>query len=115
MKRFPMSFRLENFEMQRQLWTAVERLGVAVSQEPDGTLRFKAEDCGRINLEAHKLRDKRFGEWYFMNLSPEPAFKRMIQSLRSHSLPYEVEFHDSRVVLLLPKDDEPKHHEIMLE
>jgi hypothetical protein len=114
-RRFPTSFRFENCEMQRELWAAVERLGVGASQEPDGTIRFKAENWGAINTEAHKLRDKRFGEWYFMNLSPEAMFARMIGCLRAHSLPYELEFHGSRLVLLVPKRDERKHLEVMLE
>jgi hypothetical protein len=101
--------------MQRDLCAAVVRLCVSASQEADGNLRFKAEDWGAINTEAHKLRDKKFGEWYFMNLGPEAFFTRMIERLRAHSLPYEKEFHDSRLVLLLPKRDERKHHEIMLE
>lgn len=112
---FPTTFRFENDEMQRELWAAVEGLGVGASQQPDGSLMFKAEDWGSINLEAHKLRDKRFGQWYFMNLTPEAMFDRMIQRLRAHSLPYEMEFHDSRLVLLLPKRDERKHMEIMVE
>src|SRR6266446_355644 len=90
MRRFPTSFRFENSGLQRELWAAVERLNLGASQEPDGTLRFKAEDWGAINLEAHKLRDKRFGQWYFMNLSPEAMFTRMVQRLRADSLPYEV-------------------------
>ena len=112
---FPTSFRFENGEMQRELWAAVGGLGVRASQQPDGTLMFKAEDWGPINLEAHKLRDKRFGQWYFVNLSPEAMFTRMIQRLRAHSLPYEVEFRDSRLMLLLPQRDVRKHQEIMLE
>jgi hypothetical protein len=101
--------------MQQDLWTAVERLNLGASLEPDGTLRFKAEDWGAINTEAHKLRDKRFGVWYFMNLTPEAMFTRLIQRLQAHSLPYELEFHDSRLVLLLPKRDERRHMEIMVE
>lgn len=111
----PTSFRFENREMQRELWTAVEQLGVGASQDADGTLRFQGTDWGAINTEAHKLRHKKFGEWYFMNLSPEIMFNRFIQRLRAHSLPYEVEFHESRMVLLLPQRDERKHREIMLE
>ena len=99
--------------MQRELWAAVERLGLGASQEPDGTLLFNTEDWGAINLEAHRLRDKRFGQWYFMNLSPEAMLTRMIQCLRAHSLPYELEFHDSRLVLLLPQRDEHKHKEVI--
>jgi hypothetical protein len=101
--------------MQGELWTAVDRLGLGANQDPDGTLHFKADDWGAINSEAHKLRDKRFGQWYFMNLDPEAMFTRMIQRLRAHSLHYEVEFHDSRLVLLLPKRDERRHMEIMVE
>lgn len=101
--------------MQRELWSEVDRLGLGATQDPDGTLRFKADDWGAINSEAHKLRDKRFGEWYFMNLTPEAFFTRMIERLRAHSMPYEMEFHDSRLVLLLPKRDERKHQEIMLD
>jgi hypothetical protein len=78
-------------------------------------VRFKAEDWGAINTEAHKLRDKKFGTWYFMNLSPEAMFPRMIGQLRAHALPYELGFHGSRLVLLLPKKDERRHHEIMVE
>jgi len=40
---------------------------------------------------------------------------RFIQRLRVHSLPYELEFHDARMVFLLPSSDERKHQEIMLE
>jgi hypothetical protein len=101
--------------MQQELWVAVERLGVGASQQPDGTLQFKAEDWGTINLEAHKLRDKKFGKWYFTNLSPEAAQVRFIQLLRAHSLAYEVEFHDSRLVLLLPQCNERRHQDIVLE
>jgi hypothetical protein len=110
------SIRFENREMQQELWTAVERLGLGVSQDPDGTLRFKAEDWGAVNTEAHKLRDKRFGKWYFMmNVTPEAFLIRLMARLRAHSLPHEVEHHDSRVLLLLPKGDERKHKEVMVE
>ena len=105
-RALPTSFRFENSEMQRELWAAVERLGVGGSQEPDGTLRFKAEDWCAINTEVHRLRDNKFGLWYFMNLTPEAFVTRFIQRL---SLPYAVEFHDSRLVLLLPKRDERRH------
>ena len=111
----PTSFRFENAEMQRELWVAVDRLGLGASQDSDGTLHFKADDWGAINSEAHKLRDKRFGQWYFMNVTPEAMFDRMIQRLRAHSLPYETEFHHSRLVLLLPKRDERRYMEIMVE
>lgn len=101
--------------MQRELWSAVEHLGLRASQDPDGTLRFEAEDWGAINTEAHKLRDRKFGEWYFGNLSPETLVPQFIQRLRAHCLPYEVEFHGSRLVLLLPKRDERKHLEVLSE
>jgi hypothetical protein len=114
-KRFPTSFRFENCEMQRELSSAVKHLGVITTQDTDGTLRFQAEDWGAINTEAHKLREKKFGNWYFMNLSPETMLTRFIQRLRTHSLPYEVEYHDARLVILLPKSDERRHTEIMLE
>jgi hypothetical protein len=111
----PTAFRFENSEMQRELWAAVERLDIGATQDVHGTLRFKADDWGAVNTEAHKLRDKRFGEWYFMNLTPESMLTRMIQGLRRHSLSFEVEFHDSHLVLLLPKCDERKHLDIMVE
>jgi hypothetical protein len=101
--------------MQQELWEAVKRLGVSANQQPNGTLIFNGADWGRINLEAHRLRDERFGKWYFVNLSSEAFQTRAIQRLRAHSLPYEVEHHDLRVVLLLPKSDERKHQEVMLE
>ena len=71
--------------MQRELWAAVEPLGLSLTREPDGTLRFKPEDWGAINTEAHKLREERFGDWYFMNLTPEAMFTRMIERLRAYS------------------------------
>ncbi len=101
--------------MQRELSEAVQDLGVQTTEEPDGTLLFKPEDWGTINLQAHKLRDERFGSWYFMNLSPEAMLNRMIERLRAHSLPYELEHHASRMVLLLPKRDERRHQEILVE
>jgi hypothetical protein len=101
--------------MQRELWAAVEPLRLSVTREPDGTLRFRPEDWRAINTEAHKLRDERFGQWYFMNLTPEAMFTRMIQRLCAHSLPYIVEFHGARQVLLLPKRDERRHQDIMIE
>src|SRR5258706_9464162 len=101
-RRFPTSFRFENGEMQRELWAAVEPLGIGASRQPDGTIQFKAENWGAVNTEAHKLRDKRFGDWYFMmNVRPDPMFARMIERLRAHTLPYELELHGSRRVLLL--------------
>src|SRR5258706_2489730 len=106
MRNFSTSFRFEDDEMQRELWAAVEPVGLSLAREPDGTLRFKADDWGAINTEAHKLRDKKFGEWYFMNLSPETMIPRFIQRLRAHALPYVLEFHGTREVLLLPKRDE---------
>jgi hypothetical protein len=112
---FPRSFRFENAGMQEELWAAVQRLGVGAVKDAEGTLKFKVEDWGAINAEAHKLRDKRFGEWYFMNLKPEAMVTRMIQRLRAHAMAYELEFHDSRLVLLVPKMDERQHLEIMLE
>jgi hypothetical protein len=115
MRNFPTSFRFVDSEMQRELWVAVEPLGLILTRDPDGTLHFKAEDWGAINTEAHKLRGKRFGEWYFMNLSPEAMFTRMIERLRAHSLPYVLEFHGPRQVLMLPKSDERRHDEIMVE
>jgi hypothetical protein len=101
--------------MQQELWNAVESLRLGVSQGPDGTLLFKTEHWGLINSQAHKLRDKRFGTWYFKNIEPEAMFSPFIQRLRAQSLPYEVEFHGSRAVLLLPKHDERRHFEIMVE
>jgi hypothetical protein len=116
MRNFPTSLRFESRDMQEQLWAAVEGLGLGVSQDSDGTVRFKAEAWGAVNTEAHKLRDKRFGEWYFMmNATPPTMLTQFVQRLRAHSLPYEVEFHDSPVVLLLPRRDERRHQEIMLE
>ena len=50
-----------------------------------------------------------------MNLTPEAMFARMIGRLRAHSLSYELEFHGSRLVLLVPKRDERKHFEGMVE
>jgi hypothetical protein len=99
--------------MQRELWAAVDRLGLGVTQDVDGTLRFKVEDWVAINSEAHKLRDKRFGKWYFSEVRPAAMVARMIEALRAHSLPYEVEFHDSVLLFLLPQRNEHKHREIM--
>src|ERR1051326_8438621 len=115
MRNFPTSILFENRELQQELWAAVAPLGLGVSQDPDGTLRFSAEHWGAINTEAHKLREKRFGEWYFMmNVTPQAMLTRFIERLRSLSLPYEVEFHDSRVLLVLPKRDERRHQEIVI-
>lgn len=100
--------------MQRELWTVVAHLGLSVTEYANGTLCFQAEDWGAINTEAHKLREKKFGEWYFMTLKPEAFLTRFIQHLRANSLPYEVEFHGSRLALLLPRCDERKHKEIHL-
>jgi hypothetical protein len=115
MRNFPTSFRFVDDEMQRELWAAVQPLGLSLTIEPDGTMHFKPEDWGAINAEAHVLREKRFGDWYFMNLTPESIFTRMIERLRAHSLPYVLEFHGPRQVLLLPKSDERRHHDIMIE
>src|SRR5579862_3391107 len=100
MRNFPTSFRFEDEEMQRELWAAVDPLGLGVIRDPDGTLRFKADDWGAVNTEAHKLRAEKFGDWYFMNLSPDTAFRRFIQRLRAHALPHVLEFHGPREVLL---------------
>jgi hypothetical protein len=59
-------------------------------------------DWGAINTEAHKLRGKRFGEWYFMNFTPESMFTRMIERLRAHSLPGKLILRGPRFELLLP-------------
>jgi hypothetical protein len=88
---------------------------VSLTRDPDGTLHFKGEDWGAINTETHKLRRKKFGEWYFMNLSPETMFARFIQRLRAHSLPYVLEFHGPRQVVMLPKRDERRHQDVMIE
>jgi len=90
-------------------------IDLVCTKAPDGTLRFKADDWGAVNTEAHKLRHKKFGEWYFTNLSPESFFDRFIERLRAHALPYVLEFHGPREVLLLPKRDERRHKEVMIE
>jgi hypothetical protein len=115
MRNFPTSFRFADDEMQRELWAAVQSLGLSFTRDADSTLHFKPDDWGAINTEAHKLREKTFGQWYFMNLTSESIFTRMIERLRAHSLPHVLEFHGARQVLLLPKSDERRHHEIMME
>lgn len=111
----PTSFRFENSDMQHELFSATERLGIGVEQLADGTLRFKADDWGAVNTEAHKLRRQRFGAWYFLTIQPASMAPKMIKRLRENSLPYEVEFHDGRLILLLPETDQQRHMEFQLQ
>lgn len=112
-RNYPTSFRFENPEMQRELVAAVKRLGIGVSQQPDGTIEFKSEDWPAINREGHKLRDKRFGRWYFGWMTPRPLFEDWMSRLQAKSLPFEVEHHGSRVVLLLPESQQRQHQSAM--
>ncbi len=110
----PTSFRFENQEMQRDLCTRVRALGIEATEQPDGTLTFRQDQWGKVNGEAHKLRDRRFGLWRFLDFSPEEYLRRQIDLMRTHRIPHELEHHGNRLVLLLPRNLSKEHKELLM-
>jgi hypothetical protein len=110
----PTSFRFENQEMQQQLCTRVRALGIEATEKPDGTLIFEQDQWGNVNREAHKIRDHRFGLWNFLNFTPEEYLRRQIDLMRTHKIPHELEYHGTRLVLLLPRDLRDEHKNLLM-
>ena len=114
MRDFPTSFRFENQEMQCELCARVKALGIAATEQPDGTLTFMQDQWGNVNSEAHKIRDHRFGLWRFLNFSPEKYLRRQIDLMVTHRIPHELEYHGARLVLLLPRDLSDEHKKLLM-
>ena len=110
----PTSFRFESKEMQRELCTRVRTLGIEATEQPDGTLNFTQDQWGNVNREAHKIRDHRFGLWRFLNFSPEEYLRRQIDLMRTHKIPHELEYHGTRLVLLLPRNLSKEQKDLLM-
>ena len=99
--------------MQRDLCTRVRALGIEATEQPDGTLSFAQDQWGNVNREAHKIRDHRFGLWNFLSFSPEEYLRRQIGLMRTHKIPHELEYHGTRLVLLLPRNLSKEHKDLL--
>lgn len=110
----PTSFRFVNQEMQRQLCARVKALGIEATEQADGTLTFTQDHWGNVNLEAHKVRDQRFGLWRFIHFSPEKYLRAQIELMRTHKVPHELEYHGTHLVLLLPRNLSHEHRELLM-
>ena len=107
----PTSFRFDNQELQRELCARVKALDIGATEQPDGTLAFTQDQWGNVNREAHKIRDHRFGLWHF-EIGPERYLGRQIELMRTHEIPHELEYHGTRLVLLLPRNLSKEHKDL---
>jgi len=85
--------------------------GVAYVVEGDGTVSCDEEHYPHVVDVAHIIRDSCF-RWYFRWSEDEDWSFAFWDELKKSGAPFQVEYHDERVVFLLPKGSEMLHDEI---
>ncbi len=107
------SLRFEDTDLQRRFISALQELvsGLAYVVENDGTVSCDEEDYPWVADVAHTIRDACF-RWYFRWSEDSNWSSAFWDALKTSGMPFQVEFHDRRVVFLLPKGSEELHDEI---
>lgn len=107
------SLRFEDANLQCRFTSAVQALppGVAYVVEGDGTVSCDEEHYPHVVDVAHIIRDSCF-RWYFRWSEDEDWSFAFWDELKKSGAPFQVEYHDERVVFLLTKGSEMLHDEI---
>lgn len=105
------SLRFADVKLQNAFLSELRRTDIPFTIESDTTVTCGEAEHSRIVDVAHKVRDSCF-RWYFRSSDDIKWSEAFWNELKTSGLPFQVEYHDQRIVFLLPKGSEELHDEI---
>jgi hypothetical protein len=102
------SLRFENPALQSKFLDFLRSLPFQPELRQDGAVVCTDDQWGQVNALAHKVRDSCF-PWYFSWSDSDETTRETVQYLQANELRFEIEHHQDRTVLLLPREDREKH------
>lgn len=107
------SLRFEDANLQLRFLSELQALesGPQYVVESDGTVSCEESGYSQLVDVAHTIRDTCF-RWYF-RWTEDPNWSTAFwEELKKSGTPFQVEYHDRRLVFLLPKGSEKLHEDL---
>ncbi|HLO97032.1 MAG TPA: hypothetical protein VK171_00440 [Fimbriimonas sp.] len=103
--------KFENPKLQEQFISGLQSTGITFVVEGDTTVTCGESDYAAVVDIAHVVRDSCF-RWYFRSSEDNMWSSAFRSVLEAAGQPFQIEYHNRRMVFLLPKGSEALHDEL---
>jgi membrane-bound lytic murein transglycosylase MltF len=105
------ALKFDNSQLQEKLISGLQGSGIAFVVEGDTTVTCSESDYAAVVDVAHVVRDSCF-RWYFRSADDNNWSTAFRNVLEASGQPFQLEYHNRRMVFLLPKGNESLHDEL---